>query len=440
MSLIPLGIWAASGAGGVNYWISLLGGAGSDIGYSIATDSDNNSYVHGITGSTGAGADDFLVAKYDSVGAIQWQRTLGDSITNIGKSIAIDTSDNIFIAGETGTYPDHDFVIARYNTAGAIQWQRVFGGTNYDITKSIAVDSSSNVYVVGESVSVDLSTIAVLLVKYNSSGTLQWQKSLNGAGNDSGLSVKTDSSGNVYVLGITNTSGAGDNDFLLVKYDSSGAVQWQRTLGGASFEDGNSLVIDSLDNIYCFGLTFSTGAGARDYLLAKYNSSGTIQWQRTLGGASQDWGFSVTADSSDFIYVAGYSSSTGAGSNDMLFAKYDSSGTIQWQRTLGSTGNDQAWAIKTDSSDSLYVLGNTSAAGAGSNDLLFTKLPNDGSLTGTYLLDGVNFVYAASSLTASTSSLTAGTSSLTAATPSFTSATSTLTDSSSSLTSHLVEL
>jgi len=182
----------------------------------------------------------------------------------------------------------------------------------------------------------------------------------------------------------------------------------------------------------------STSDGITKVLLAKYNSSGTIQWQRVLGGTGQNEGRGIAVDSLDNVYVTATTDEAGAGSDDFGIVKYNSSGTIQWQRVLGGTGAEAGWAVAIDSSDNLYVVGQTSSTGAGGVDSLLAKLPSDGSLTGTYVLDGVNIVYAASSLTAATSTFTSSTSSLTAATSTLTSATSTLTDAGASLTNHFV--
>ena len=227
-------------------------------------------------------------------------------------------------------------------------------------------------------------------------------------------------------LGFWAASGAGE-----VSY-------WISTLGGASADYGKSVAIDSAKNAYVLGYTDSTGAGGNDFLLAKYDSLGAIQWQRVLGGASGDDGNSVAIDSADNVYVLGYTASTGAGSNDLLLAKYNSSGTIQWQRVLGGASAEVGNSVAIDSADNVYVFGFTLSTGAGGLDFLLAKLPNDGSLTGTYVLDGVDMIYATSTLTAATSTLTAATSSLTAATSTLTAATSTLTDASASLTEHFV--
>lgn len=388
MSFILLGILNSQASGAaVSYWLATLGGAGTDQGTSIATDSAGNSYALGETTSTGEGYRDFLLAKYDSAGTVQWQRTLG--------------------------------------------------GSDYDDADAVAVDSSDNVYVLGNTGSSGAGSRDFLLAKYNSSGTIQWQRTLGGSDNDFGFGIATDSSNNVYVFGY---SGAGFTDALLAKYNSSGTIQWQRILGGASSDEGKAITLDSSDNVYVSGKADSAGAGSADLLVAKYNSSGTIQWQRVLGGASSDQAAGIAIDNDSNVYCVGITESTGAGSADFLIAKYNLSGTIQFQRTLGSTGYEQAFSISVDSQGTLNVLGITTATGAGGTDFLQAKLPADGSLTGTYELDGVDMVYAASSLTAATSTLTAATSTLTAATSTLTAATSTLTDASASLTSHFVEI
>jgi len=440
MSFTLLGILnsQASGGAAIVYRLQTLGGVGDDRGLSVTVDSSGNAYVFGRTDSTGAGDVDFFLAKYDSLATIQWQRTLGGASNDIGYSGIVDSSGNVYIAGytaSTGAGSD-DFLLAKYDSSGTLQWQRVLGDSTRNQAYSLAVDSADNLYIAGYTQPSDFK---FLLAKYNSSGTLQWQRTLGNADNQLGTSVTVDSANNVYIGGYA-TDGSASFDFLLAKYNSSGTIQWQRTLGGTGRDDAYSLAVDSANNVYVFGYTGSTGAGSNDFLLAKYNSSGTIQWQRVLGGAANDIGRSVTVDSSGNVYVVGQTSSAGEGGDELLIAKYDSSGTIQWQRVLGAASGDIGYSITVDSSDNLYVCGSTNSTGAGGNDFLLAVLPNDGSLTGTYVLDGVNMVYAVSTLTAATSTLTAATSSLTSATSTLTAATSTLTSASASLTEHRVDL
>jgi uncharacterized delta-60 repeat protein len=438
MSLVPFGFWAASG-GQLSYWLATLGGASNDEGYSVATDSADNSYSFGYTESAGAGSSDLFIAKRDAAGEILWQRTLGGGGPQRAYGVAIDSSGNALVLGWTTSEAvfNIDFLLAKYNSSGTLQWQRTLGGSGNDVGYAVAIDSTDNIYVAGDT--RPGSKNIALLAKYNSSGTIQWQRTLDATNSSTFSGAAIDSSDNLYVAGNAETGT--EYNFLLAKYNSGGTIEWQRTLTGATFYPGfSSVFLDSSDNLYAVGFTDSAGAGSSDLLLAKYNSSGTLQWQRVLGGTSADDGYGVSVDSSGDVYVSGSSSSDGEGSSDLLIAKYNSSGTIQWQRVLGSTGADNGLSIAVDSLDSIYAFGKTTSTGAGGRDFLLAKLKNDGSLTGTYELDGVNFVYAASTLTAATSTLTAATSTLTAATSTLTSATSTLTDASASLTSHIVEL
>jgi uncharacterized delta-60 repeat protein len=443
MSLIRLGFWAASGAGGISYWIATLGGSSNDEAHSVAIDSSGNSYSLGWTASTGAGSNDILILKQNPAGEVQWQRVLGGSSGEEGYAIAIDSSDNVYVCGLTLSpkVSFRDLFLAKYNTSGAVQWQRILGSSSGDDRGfGVAIDSNDNIYLAGRTQSEGQGNDDFLLAKYNSSGTIQWQRILGGSSGEEGYAIAIDSSDNVYMLGFTGSAGAGSNDFLLVKYNSSGTIQWQRVLGGTGQDLGHSVAIDSSDNVYAFGPSSSAGAGSNDFLLVKYNSSGTVQWQRLLGGTGTDYGNAVAVDSVGNIYVAGFSYSAGAGDFDFLIAKYNSSGTVQWQRLLGGSGRDFPFSIKLDALDNLYIVGYTDSTGSGVRDFIIAKLPSDGSLTGTYELDGVDIVYAASSLTSANGFLTAATSSLTGATSSLTPETSTLTAATSSLTSHFVEI
>jgi uncharacterized delta-60 repeat protein len=441
---MPFGIgFFAIGLGVVEYWLSTLGGSSSDVGNSVKVDSAGNIYTVGSTESAGAGGSDLLLAKYNPGGAIQWQRVLGGAGSDGGLSVALDSANNVYVLGSTTSAGagNDDFLIAKYNSAGTIQWQRVLGGATFEFAASIAIDSAGDVYVLGSTNSTGAGNYDFLLAKYNSSGTIQWQRILGGIGAEFGSSVAIDSANNVYVLGRTGTSpGLGAFDFLIAKYNSSGTIQWQRRFGGGDSDIGLSVALDSANNVYVLGFTASAGAGNDDFLIAKYDSSGTVQWQRVLGGANNERGQSVALDSANNVYVLGFTDSTGAGGDDFLIAKYNSSGTIQWQRVLGGSGSDRGNSIAIDSAGNLHLLGYTASAGAGSNDFLLAKLPNDGSLTGTYVLNTVNITYAASSLTAATSSLTEATPSLTASTSSLTDAASSLTSNSASLTEYLVKI
>jgi hypothetical protein len=174
--------------------------------------------------------------------------------------------------------------------------------------------------------------------------TSSWSKQLGTSSTDSGWGVTSDSSDNIYVTGLTyggldGNTNSGHFDMFLVKYDSSETKQWTKQLGTSSRDDGQGVITDSSDNIYVTGQTRgdldgNTNLGYTDIFLVKYDSSGTKQWTKQLGTSSTDEGEGVTTDSSGNIYVTGgtdgdLDGNTNLGYTDIFLVKYNSSGIKQ---------------------------------------------------------------------------------------------------------------
>lgn len=413
-----------------NYWIGRLGDSSTDVGRSVAIDSSGNVYVAG--NSNGSGSANMQIAKYSNSGVIQWQRSLGAaSTTEAAYSVAADSSGNVYVCGQSTVSGNTAIQIAKYNTSGTLQWQRTLNRSSANEGgNGIATDSSGNVYICGYS-DYDTATPDIYISKYNTSGTIQWQRRLGASSDEYGMSIAVDSGGNAYICGYTNVNGA--FDFCIAKYSTSGTIQWQRTLGVGSSSFGYSVAVDSSSNVYVCGSTLV--GGAADLQIAKYNTSGTIQWQRRLGGGSNDVGQSIAVDGSGNVYVCGY---TTVSAEDFLIVKYNTSGTIQWQRRLGSSGNDRGYGIAVDNSNNFYVCGYSVVSGA--EEFLFAKLPVDGASTGTYSVGGVSYTYASTSLTDAAGSLTSAASSLAEAAGALTDASSSFTSSTTTLTSSVTTI
>jgi uncharacterized delta-60 repeat protein len=393
----------------VPYWIGTLGSASYKIyGNGVAVDSSGNVYVCGTHEFTSTNVDGFL-AKYNSSGTIQWQRRYGDNDNSSqdASGIAVDSSGNVYTVGSfvLGGYYRSQILLSKYNSSGTIQWQKHLGsntdfGTADDYGNSVAVDSSGNVYVVGTDNWASMAEITV--AKYDSSGTIQWQRGLNGTYSDGGSGITVDSSGNVYIVGATTLNASGYSALILAKYNSSGSVQWQQRLGNTTtYTYGGGIAIDSSGNLYVVGTSSS------HIVVAKYNNSGTIQWQRSLSSSYSDYGIGVAVDSSGNVYISGY----GGGPNQQcIIAKYDSSGSIQWQRNLSNSSLSVRFnKIAVDSSGNIHVFGFISGSPATS---IVAKFPGNGSYTGTYTVGSYSFTYDASSLTDATSSITNSSTSL----------------------------
>ena len=191
--------------------------------------------------------------------------------------------------------------------------------------------------------------------------------------------VAIDSSNNVYITGYTygsldtNATNAGEVDAFLAKYDSSGNKQWTRQLGTNTSDYANGVAIDSNNNVYITGYTSGSldtnaTAGGVDAFLVKYDSSGNKQWTRQLGTNKSDYANGVAIDSSNNVYITGYTygsldtNATNAGEVDAFLAKYDSSGNKQWTRQLGTNTSDYANGVAIDSNNNVYITGYTSGS------------------------------------------------------------------------------
>ena len=315
------------------------------------------------------------------------------------------------------------------------EWVRRIGGNVFNpgvFGKNITTDSQGNVYIIGSYASnplivytIDNTSSAInisnagsqdtFVVKYDSAGNPQWARHIGGTLNDYGFSIATDSNNNIYVTGgyistsvnvysSTNNvdisfsilnSFIGNNDAFIVKYDTNGTAQWGRHIGGTGSEGGYSIAIDSNNNVYVtgsytsnpFARVYSTNdnstiafsiqntSSLSDAFIVKYNSAGAPQWGRHIGGTSIDYGFSITTDSNNDVYVTGsylsssisiFSSETNldisfvmqnAGDYDAFIVKYSTSGIPQWARHIGNTSQDYGFSIATDSNNNIYVTG-----------------------------------------------------------------------------------
>jgi len=191
--------------------------------------------------------------------------------------------------------------------------------------------------------------LSILLLSsplFGQSNTKQWTKQLGTSSDDRVNGVTTDSSGNIYVTGYTRggldgNTNSGSSDIFIVKFNSSGTKQWTQQLGTSSMDFGSGVTTDSSGNIYVTGVTWgnldgNTNSGRNDIFLVKYNSSGIKQWTKQLGSSHHDEGRGVTTDSSGNIYVTGrtYGDLDGnininSGLPDIFLVKYNSSGTKQ---------------------------------------------------------------------------------------------------------------
>ena len=400
-----------------DYWFATYGDSGLNLWNNVTIDSSGDIVVGGQSDVTNQGRD-FHIAKYNSFGQKQWDKILGYPGYTGNESpyrIRTDSSNNIYFTGAlfANSQGSNDVILGKLNSSGTFQWAYGLGGTSTDKAYGMDIDSSGNIILAGDSGSVGgLGSNDVLVIKYNSSGTLQWARYITSSTFDSSRGIVTDASNNIYVAGEANNKG------LIVKYNSSGTLQWQKSFTASGAFDIYDLAMDSLGNLICIGVINGySAAGNYGIFTFKMDSSGNAVWSRHLdiGASGNGYAGKIAIDSSDNIIVTGYIS--GITPLKSIIIKYNSSGTLQWQRDMTGPGNTIMPQIALDSSDNMILAGWTNP---GTIDAGVAKLPSDGSLTGTY----GNYTYQSASYTGSSLSLSTTTSSHTNGTASLTAYTS----------------
>jgi hypothetical protein len=264
-------------------------------------------------------------------------------------------------------------------TPAQSHYVKTLGGSNDDNGGSVIQTSDGGFVITGGTRSYGAGDYDVLLVKFDLSGNYLWAKTLGGSNEEAGNTVIEASDGGFVVSGETQSFGAGSYDLFLSKFDASGDTLWTKTLGGPN-EDRWGRVIEASDGgLVVAGWTNSSGAGGDDLLLAKFDSSGNYLWAKTLGESNEDRGYSVIEASDGSFVVAGETKSFGAGYMALLLSKFDATGDHLWTKTLGGWHYDQAYSLIEASDGGLVVTGWTHSWGAGGDDLLLCKFDASGN-------------------------------------------------------------
>jgi hypothetical protein len=361
-----------------------IGGTGSDLAYSIIQTTDGGYVAAGWGASFGAGGNDMYIVKLNGSGTLQWSKTIGGSGDDRALSIVQTTDGGYAAAGYTTSYGagDYDLFIVKLDSTGTLQWSKTIGGTGGDFGYYI-VRTTDGGYAVGAQIdSYGAGGYDFFIAKLNASGTLQWSKTIGGTSQDYAFSVVQTTDGGYALGGETASFGAGNTDMYIVKLDSSGALQWSRTMGGTGFDRSRTFTKTTGGGFAMVGQTNSFGAGDQDFYIVKLDSSGTLQWSRTVGGTAIEFAYSITQTADGGYAAGGFTTSFGAGVNDMYVVKLDASGTLQWSRTVGGTGQDYGRFIIQAADGGYAVAGQVASLGALGTDMFIVKLDGSGNACG----------------------------------------------------------
>lgn len=351
-------------------WIKQFGTTDRDYGRSVAVDNNGNIFVTGFTqgefdGETKIGGYyDSYITKFNSSGVLLWTKQFGTTEKDKATSITINSKGNLFIAGKTqgafdGGISDsryYDYFIIKYDTNGSLIWNKQFGRTGYVFDGiTIACDSNDNLFVGGDSTTIR---------KFDTNGALLWSRQFGTTRTDHTTSITTDNDGNIFITGNTLGTFNGElriasgwaTDAFIIKYSNDGTFLWNRQFGTLGYDTPVSITADTSGNIFIGGYTSATINGAiniyyNDATIVKYNSNGTLLWNRQFGAYNHDFVTSITTDNSGNPIVTGYNS---AGS---FVTKYNSEGLPLWNNQLSGYGI-YAYSIFAHNSN-LFITGNS---------------------------------------------------------------------------------
>lgn len=362
-------------ASGVQYnWNRTFGGIHGDGAWSFQETNDGGYIIAGYTCSLGERGDLWLI-KTDSNGREEWNRTFGGSDEDVGYSVKQTRDGGYIVTGSTRSYGigEERLWLLKTDSSGNKEWDRTFGGfVSSSGDGGWSVDETDDGYIVtGYTRSYGMGGKDLWLIKTDSHGVEQWQKTFGGSKDDVGMSVARAQDGGYIVAGRAASFSQGDDDIWLLKVDSSGREQWNRTYGGQK-DDVCFQVVCLEDGYALTGRTEVTG-GKKAFLL-KTDLQGKMKWERTYGKDST--GISLQRTDDGGFIIAG-STDTADNGKDALLIKTDSTGKEQWMLPFGGLRDDIGTAI-VESSDGGYVLaGITNSFGAGAEDVWLVKLTSD---------------------------------------------------------------
>jgi uncharacterized delta-60 repeat protein len=309
-----------------------------------------------------------------------WAHTFGDSFAESANAIAVDNSGNTYAVGSTDSFGagNSEALIQKYSPSGMPLWRKTWGGPETEECYAVCVDGAGDIYVAGSSDSFGSGSDDAYVLKYASDGTLLWQRSWEVSGATYANAIAVDNLGFVYVTGDTNAPGAGMYDIFLLKYSTAGTLQWQKAWGGALDDYATAIAIDTSGNVDIAGSTMSFGVSG-DVVVLQYSPDGTLLWQKTWGGIEGESAYAIDTDSSDSVFVAGYASNVGGGIVDVCVVKLSSAGALQWQAAWGGAGPDIANALCVDGGGNAWVVGSSSSFSAGSNDVFLLEYSGAGA-------------------------------------------------------------
>jgi len=326
----------------------------------------------------------FLSFFYVNVSAqFMFQRVYGGESYDYGKEV-IQTPDNGYlIAGATGSFglDNAQVMVLKTDSNGYVEWQKTYGGPYADQAESMEISQDGNLIIGGFTERVGKSYQAYAL-KLTMNGDTIWSQHYGGEFWDFAKKVVALPDGGYALFGQTYSYGNGNGDFYLLRLNSNGDTLWTRTYGGSELESGESMALALDGGFFLAGYTESFGAGKKDVYVVRTDANGDTMWTMTYGGPEDDFCHAMVATSDSGFVVAGGTFNNSPGEADFMTIKFDANGTKLWEDIWdGST--DEFWhdVIQNDIGN-IILVGYVEDSGFGREDVRINGLDGDGNFIG----------------------------------------------------------
>ena len=361
-----------------NVWMKTFDKTIFDFGNSAQQTNDGGYIIIGFTISLVTNDSDIWLVKIDTYGNKVWDKTFGGADFDIGSSVQQTDDGGYIITGSTNSSDGDwsDTWLIKTNSDGIEVWNRTYGETNEEYGYSVKQTADEGYIIIGSTSSpyepYGISIGDFWLIKTNSNGLEEWNKTFGGKNDDVGTSVQQTNDGGYIITGSTESFGAGREDVWFVKTDTNGNKVWDKTFGGIDDDMGYS-VQQTIDGGYIItGFTYSFGIDLSDVWLIKTDSNGVEMWNKTFGGIDDDMGYSVQQTDDGGYIITGETSSLSDTDTYVYLVKTDGDGNKMWDETFGGPGVSCGMSVQQTSDDG-YIIGGF----AGSYDIDFLLIKTD---------------------------------------------------------------
>jgi hypothetical protein len=365
----------------VTQWSQTYGGIGDDYAHCVVQTGDGGYALAGYRDPLVIWKGDFLLVKTDMDGGEEWNKTYGGTDNDCAFSLVVTNDSGYALAGYTESFGagDADFWLVKADSSGNLQWNKTYGGGDQDQAYSLIKTGDGGYALAGMKHFPAFNENDFWFVKTDESGNEEWNKTYGGPYNDdSAWSVIQTDDGGYALAGLTWSFGV-YGDFWLIKTDEFGNMQWNKTYGGTDYDYALS-VIQTNDGGYALaGLTWSFGKGDDDFWLVKTDSGGNEEWNKTYGGTNDDYAYSVVQTTDGGYALAGHTVSYGVGGGDFWLIKTDEFGNAQWNMTYGGDDTEFMYSMIQTGDGGFALAGVTWSFGVGDGYCDFWLVKTDES-------------------------------------------------------------